>query len=126
MSNTVTIGGNITLVSNQLRSTVSLIDTLNTTSSNYVSNNQNIATGSWQLVDQGSNPNMRYFFGSNLNTTSSIKIAIGSTATASYSAYLNPGDVAIIPNQAGNNVPIFAYAVGASSPAILQYLVSPA
>jgi hypothetical protein len=73
-------------------------------------------------VDQGSNSDFRYGFFSNLDATSSIYLAIGSASTSSYSAFLQPGDVAIIPNY--GTTPIFAKATGSNSPAILQYLLT--
>ena len=120
-SQTITIGGAITLVNNNLRTVIGLSDSFTTTGSNSISSNANVATGSWQIVDQGSDANLRYLFASNLDATSSIYLAVGSSSTSSYSAFLMPGDVAIIPNN-GTTVPVFAKATGSNSPVILQYL----
>ena len=118
---TLSIGVSITLVNNNLRTVIGLSDTFNTTGSNSLSSNANVNTGSWQVVDQGSNTNLRYLFANNLDLTSSVYIAIGSSSTSSYSAFLLPGDVAIIPNN-GSTVPIFAKAPGSNGTIILQYL----
>jgi hypothetical protein len=122
MSQTIQIRGQVSLSNSNLVTTINLTDTLTTTGNNSISNNANIATGSWQVLDQGSNGDFRIGYFANLDATSSIKIAIGSTGTASYAAMLLPGDIAIIPNS-GSAV-IYAQAVGAHSPVILQYLLS--
>lgn len=121
MANQVQIGGQVTVVSGLLRNIFGLSDQFTTTGSNFISNNASVNTGSWQIVDQASNTNFRYGFFTNTDATSSCKIAINTTATSSYSAYLQPGDVCIIPNS-GSCV-IYAQAVGANSPIILQYLL---
>lgn len=121
MSQTIQIRGSVNLVNGNLVTTVNLADTLNITGSNSITNNANIATGSWQILDQASNNDFRIGYFANLDATSSCKIAISSAGTASYAALLLPGDVAIIPNS-GSTV-IFAQAVGTKSPIVLQYLV---
>ena len=117
---TLNIGGQISLVNNNLKTVVSLSDNLTTTGSNSLSNNANINTGSWQVLDQGSNGDFRYGYFSNLSLTSSIKIALNSTG--SYSSWLQPGDVSVLANS-GSAV-LYAYASGSQSPAILQYLIT--
>jgi hypothetical protein len=120
MSQQLTIGGSITLVNNNLRTIIGLSDSFTTTGSNSISSNANIPTGSWTVVDQGSDTNFRYGFFTNLDPTSSCKIAINSTG--SYSNWLQPGDVAVVANS-GSAV-IYAQAYGANSPIILQYLLT--
>jgi len=124
MSQSLSIGGTVTLVANNLRTILSLADTITTTSSNSVINNANISTGSWQVVDQASNPNLRYAFFTNLDATSSCYIAINTAATSSYSALLQPGDVCILPNS-GSTV-LYAKAIGSNSPIVLQYVATAA
>jgi len=118
---TVNIGGQVTVVNNSLRSVIGLSDNFTTTGSNSITNNANISTGSWQVLDQGSNTSLKYMFATNLDATSSCYIAINSAGTSSYSAYLGPGDVAIIPNN-GTSVVLYAKATGSHNPIILQYL----
>jgi hypothetical protein len=122
MSQNIVIGGSITLVNNNLRTVIALSDQFTTTGSNSISSNANIATGSWQVIDQGSDTNYRYGFFTNLDATSSVKLAINSAGTSSYAAWLQPGDVAIIPN-IGSAV-LYAQATGSHSPIILQYLLT--
>jgi hypothetical protein len=117
--NTVTIGGQITVVNAGLKSIISLTDSFVTTGSNSITNNATISTSSWVVIDQGSNTNYRYGFYSNLSATSSIKIGVNTSA--SYSTYLEPGDVAIIP--ASGSVIIYATATSGDLNPILQYVL---
>ncbi len=112
------ISGQIVLTNGSLRNIVSLQDITTTTSSNAIVNTVNVATGSWQVVDAGSNTNFRFGYFSNLDATSSLKIAVGSTG--SYASLLLPGDFAILTNS-GSAV-VYVQATGASSPAQLQYI----
>lgn len=121
--NTVTIGGVVTLISSGLKTIISLSDNFNTTGSNFISNNANIPTGSWSVLDQGSDTNLRYGFFVNTDATSSVMLAINASGTSSYAAYLQPGDIAILPN-VGSSVVLYAKATGSNSPVILQYLLT--
>jgi len=124
MSQSLTIGGTITLVNNNLRTLLNLTDTITTTSSNSITNNANINTSSWQVLDQGSNSNLRYAFFTNLDATSSCLIAMNTTATSSYSALLQPGDVCIMPNS-GSTI-LYAKATGSNPTIVLQYVATSA
>lgn len=122
MSQTISTNGQVTLINNNLRTTLNLVSTATTTGSNSIMNNANVVTGSWAQLDQASNTDYRYGFYANLSLTSSIKIAINSAGTSSWAAYLFPGDVAMIPNSGSSLV--FVQATGSESPAILQYILS--
>ena len=124
MGNTLNIGSQVSFVAGQLKVVFPLVDSLTTTGSNFVANNANIVTGSWQVLDQASNTNFRYGFFANTDQTSSVKLAISAAGTSSYAAFLMPGDVCILPNS-GSAV-IYAEAVGANSPIILQYFLTEA
>ena len=117
---TITINGQVSIISNNLRTVISLQDSLTTTGSNFLANNATIPTGSWTALDQGSNTNFRIGYFANLDTVDSIQLAIGSTG--SYACWLQPEDVAILPNS-GSCI-IYAKAFGANSPVVLQYLIS--
>ena len=120
MSQLINIGGQVTLTNNNLRTIISLVNSLNTTGDNSISTNANVTTAGWQVIDQGSNDDFRMGFFTNLNETSSIQLAINNTS--SYAAWLQPGDVAILPNS-GSCI-LYAQAIGASTPATLQYLLT--
>lgn len=119
----IAVNGQVTLINAGLRTVMSLQDSFNTTGSNSISNNQNITTAGWSLLNQGSNNDFRLGYFANLGLTSSIQIAINED-TSSYCAWLQPGDVAVIPNSGSVN--LYAKAYGAETPVILQYLLSEA
>lgn len=125
ISNTVTVGGVVTLVSSGLKNVMTLADNFYTTGSNFIANNANVNTGSWQILDQGSDTNLRYGFFCNTDATSSVKLAINAAGTSSYAAFLMPGDCAIIPNL-GSSVVLYAQATGSNPTIVLQYLVTEA
>jgi hypothetical protein len=119
--NNVTIGGQVTVVNSGLKSIINLSDSFTTTGSNSITNNANVSTSSWVVIDQGSNTNYRYGFYSNLSATSSIKLSLN--VTTSYSAYLEPGDVAIIPNSGSAVIYATATSGDLNPPPILQYVI---
>lgn len=120
MSQAYTISGQITVNNNNVRTIVTLTDTTTTTSSNAISNNVNVATGSWQVLDSGSNTTFRFGYFANTDLTSSVKIAMGSTA--SNASILQPGDFCILTNNTSSV--IYLQATGSNSPVLLQYVYS--
>jgi len=107
-SQTTVISGQVVNTNNSIRSTLSLQYSLTPTGSNSIANSATITTGSWQVIDQGSNSDFRFGYFYNMDSTSSVKIAIGNTS--SYSTWLQPNDVSLIANS-GSSV-IWAQAYG--------------
>jgi hypothetical protein len=122
MGQTINLNGQFTIVNSNLRTVVNLVRSIATTGSNSIANTANITTGSWTQIDQASNGDFRIGYFANLSTTSSVKVAINSAGTGSYSTILFPGDVAVISNS--GSVLLWAYASGSESPATLQYVLS--
>lgn len=118
MSQQYTIQGLLTLTNNNVRTIVTLAESTTCTSSTAIMNNASLPTGSWIALDTGSNASFRFGYFSNTNETSSVKIALGSTA--SNASILQPGDFCILTNDAAAQV--YAYASGSASPVILQYV----
>jgi len=122
MSQTYTISGQLVLTNNGLRNIVTLSENVTTSGSNSLANTANIPTGStWTVLPSGSIGDFRFGFFQNLDSSASIKIAIGSTATASYSNNLQVGDFCILTNSGSAN--IYALATGSTQPALLQYIL---
>ena len=124
ISNTVTVGGVVTLSSGGLKNVFSLSDNFNTTGSHFITDNASVNTGSWQVLTQGSDANMRYGFFVNTDLTSSCKLAINASGTSSYAAWLQPGDCCILPNL--GSVVLYAEATGSNPTIVLQYLLTEA
>jgi hypothetical protein len=126
MAQTINSNGQIVTVNNNLRQLFTLNQAITTTGSNSLANNANVTTGSWQVVDQGSNADFRYGYFANLDLTSSIKVAITTGGTTSFAVNLQPSDVAILCSS-GSTV-IYAQASGSNGQlngsAILQYFVT--
>lgn len=113
------ITGQIVVTNGTMRNIVSLTDQTNTTSSNAISNNQNVATGSWQALDTGSNATFRFGYFCNTDATSSLLIALGNTA--SNASVLLPGDFCILTGD-GSATAVYIQASGSKSPVQLQYI----
>lgn len=114
----VTSTGNVVITNGNIREQMSLTYVLTNTGSNNVSNAQNVITGStWTTINTGSLSDFRYGIFYNTNATSSVKIALSSSA--SYASDLQPGDYCILVGS--GSIPIFAQATGASGTVIVQY-----
>ena len=120
MAQTYTLSGQLIVTNNNLRNIVTLQNNVTTTGSNSLANTMNVPTGAWQTIDQQSNSDFRFGFFTNLDLTSSLKIAIGNTG--SYASLLLPGDNVILTNS--GSASLYVQATGASSPALMQYVVS--
>lgn len=118
MAQNLSLSGQIVVTNGGLRNIITLNDTLNTTSSTAIVNNQTVVTGSWQVVDSGSNTNLRFIYLSNTDTTSSVKIAFGNTT--SLASVLQPTDFCIL-TYTGSTT-IYAQATGSNASVVLQYL----
>lgn len=120
MANILQINGQVTLTNTNLRNIGTLTTNLTTTGSNNVSNVANITTGSWSTISQGSNADFRWGYFVNLDATSSVAIAINSSA--SVASYLQPGDWCVL-TYSGSPA-IYASGSGASGTILLQYILT--
>lgn len=120
MANLLQVSGQITLTNTNLRNVGTLTLNLTTTGSNNISNVMNVPTGSWSTVSQGSNGDFRWGYFVNLDLTSSVAIAISSSA--SVASYLRPGDWVVL-TYSGSPA-VYVSASGASSPALVQYIIT--
>ena len=120
MANSLQISGQITLTNNNLRNIGALVTNLTTTGSNNLSNVQNITTGSWSVIQQGSNSDFRWGYFVNLDTTSSIAIAVSSSA--SVASFLAPGDWCVLTYSGSPN--LYASGSGANGTVLLQYIIT--
>lgn len=116
MSNTLNVGGAVRLVAGSTSIAFNLVDNYTTTGSHFVNAAQTVASGSWSVIDQVDNGNNRFNFFVNTDLTSSVYVAVNSTA--SYAALLGPGDVAMLPNS-GSAV---LYAKATLNSVVLSYL----
>ena len=116
----ITITGNLTVVNGAQKATATFNDAPTVSGSNYVSLAVNVPTGSWTVLGQGTNADFRVGAFSNTDTTSSVEIAINSTA--SYASILQAGDSCLL-TYSGSAV-IYAKAVGSHSPALLNYTLA--
>lgn len=122
MSQTINLNGQLVLVNGNLRNLLNLALNITTTGSNSVCNNMNVTTGSWQQIPQGSNTDFRFGIFKNIDTVSTIKLAVTDSGTSSYATLLQPGDTAILTNNGAAN--LWAYASGSNGTAVLQYIIS--
>lgn len=121
MAQTISLSGQLISTNGNLKNLFTLTDSLTTTSSTSLTNNQAIPTGSWTSLDQGSNTDFRLGYFVNTDATASIKLAVNSTA--SYSAWLQPGDLALISNS--GSATLYAQTFRSTgSNAVLQYFVT--
>lgn len=120
MANTININGQVVLTNTNLRNVASITTALTTTGSNNISNVQNVTTGSWSTISQGSNADFRFGYFVNLDATSSVAIALNSSA--SVASYLLPGDFCIL-TYSGSPA-LYASASGANGTVLLQYILS--
>jgi hypothetical protein len=119
---TTTISGQLVNTNNNIKSIMSLQYALTPTGSNSIANSATVYTGSWQMVNQGSNSDFRFGYFSNLDTTSSVKLAIASTA--SYASWLMPGDLVVLTNSGSASIWAQAYGNNGTGSVILQYFLS--
>jgi hypothetical protein len=115
----INLSGKLNLVNNQtIQFPLQFIYT--TSGSNFVANSANISTGSWQVVDQGNNSDLRLGAFTNMDASASIYLGIGGTGSFSV---MQPGDDNLI-TFTGSTV-LWAMSKGAvsSSFAVLNYLV---
>lgn len=122
MSQSINLTGQFTVNNGSLRNLINLATNTTTTGSNSICNNANVPSGSWSLIDQGSNADFRIGIFKNVDLTSSIKVALGSSATSSFSSYLYPGDTAIL--YGSGSTSIYAFATGTNTTGSLQYILS--
>lgn len=120
MANTININGQVVLTNTNMRNIGAITTSLTTTGSNNISNVMNVTTGSWSVISQGSNADFRFGYFTNLDTTSSVAIAVSSSA--SVASYLLPGDFCIL-TYSGSPA-LYASGSGANGTVLLQYMLS--
>ena len=120
MANTLAVNGQITLTNNNLRNIGTLSTNMTTTGSNNISNVMNVTTGSWAVISQGSNADFRWGYFCNCDATSSVAIAVSSSA--SVASYLRPNDWCVL-TYSGSAV-LYASGSGANGTILLQYMLT--
>jgi hypothetical protein len=120
MANTINVSGQIVVTNSNLRNIATLSTALTTTGSNTIANVMNVTTGSWAVISQGSNADFRWGYFCNCDATSSVAIAVNSSA--SVASYLQPLDWCVL-TYSGSPA-LYASGSGASGTILLQYVLS--
>ncbi len=94
MAQKTTINGSYSLTNNSDTVNVNLNSTITTTGSLFVKSTMITNTGSWQTIDQNKNNDFRSGVFGNEDFTSSIKLALGNTA--SIASILQPQDTVVL------------------------------